>query len=34
MLICDRHFDEALYELVELGGKLTHSILGAGKTFS
>lgn len=34
MLICNRHFDEALYELVELGGKLTHSILGAGKAFS
>ncbi|WP_414584536.1 AAA family ATPase [Scytonema sp. PCC 10023] len=34
MLICDRHLDEALYELVELGGELTHSILGAGKAFS
>jgi hypothetical protein len=34
ILICDRHLDEALYELVELGGELTHSILGAGKAFS
>ncbi|PLZ85161.1 hypothetical protein CEN44_22890 [Fischerella muscicola CCMEE 5323] len=34
ILICDRHLDEALYELVELGGELTHSILGAGEAFS
>lgn len=34
ILISDRHLDEALYELVELGGELTHSILGAGKAFS
>jgi hypothetical protein len=34
ILICDRHVDEALYELVELGGELTQSILGASQAFS
>jgi hypothetical protein len=34
IVIEDRHIDEALHELVELGGELTKSLLGAGKAFS
>ena len=31
LVVRHHHLDEALYELVELGGELTKNILGAGK---
>jgi ATPase family associated with various cellular activities (AAA) len=34
IVINDKHLDEALYELVDLGGVLAQNLLGAGKAFS